>query len=75
MAFYSSQEWTKTVVDGKSVYLGLWGHSVSYYNSLNGPNLFLIGGQYDEAGPFSSASFIGKEGLFCDIEGRRCGGK
>lgn len=31
--FYSSQEWTKTVVDTATKYLGMWGHTVTQFNT------------------------------------------
>jgi hypothetical protein len=34
--FYSSQEWTKTVVDTVTKYLGVWGHTVTQFNVSTG---------------------------------------
>ncbi len=47
---FSSQEWTKSVVDTKTVYIGMWGHSVIAFNRTDGEQhpsqLLLIGGKY-----------------------------
>ena len=73
--FYSSERWAKTVVDGRVEYIGLWGSSLEYFEGLNNPNFYLIGGAYGGKGSFSSAVFAAKNGLFCDINGVTCNGK
>jgi hypothetical protein len=77
VTFYSSDPWTRTIVDGKSVFLGLWGHTATYFQPKTniGGRLYIVGGQYGQAGPFSSASLVSREGLFCDQLGVACGGK
>lgn len=73
VTYVSSQEWAQTVVNGKFVYLGVWGNTVDFFNSPeSGPGLFFIGGSYDEAGTFSAKSYKNMEGLFCDIDGVPC---
>jgi hypothetical protein len=37
--FYSSQEWTRTVVDTVTNYLGVWGHSVTQFNTTTGASV------------------------------------
>ena len=70
--FYSTEAWTETIVDGRTEYLGLWGHTVEYFDSIAGSNLFMMGGAYGGRGPFSQESFSAKEGIFCDLNGETC---
>lgn len=73
MTFYSTETWTETVVDGRTEYLGMWGHTVEFFNSeIAGPGLFFLGGAYGGRGPFSQESYMNREGIFCDIMGETC---
>lgn len=36
VVYFSSQEWAKTIVDTKTKYLGLWGHTVHSFNLSDG---------------------------------------
>lgn len=67
--YYSSQEWTNTIVDSKVNYLGMWGSTSAY---LNG-SFILIGGDKTGEGPLQSDTFLGQDGMYCDIEGIICG--
>jgi hypothetical protein len=41
---YSSQEWTQTVVNTVSYFLGMWGHTVVNFNATNGREVSDISG-------------------------------
>ncbi len=47
---FSSQEWTKSIVDTKTIYLGMWGQGLVAFNTTDGyspPDRFLlIGGKF-----------------------------
>jgi hypothetical protein len=66
--YYSSQEWTGSIVDSATAYLGLWGHTMEY---LNGSAL-IIAGDKDRGGSLEDRVFVSQPGLFCDIEGIIC---
>lgn len=74
--FYSSQEWSKTVVDTNEVYLGLWGHTVHSFNATTKaeyPGSFLlIAGDYTGGGDISPNTYRSREGLFCYVDGVVC---
>jgi len=66
--FFSSQEWSKTLVDGKYQYLGLWGQSLERSNNT----FILIAGDKTGAGTMTSSTYQSKAGLLCDINGNSC---
>jgi len=66
--FYSSQEWTASVVDSAAAYLGLWGHSLEFCNNT----IVLIAGDKGGAGSLESRTFGAQAGLYCDLEGIIC---
>jgi len=68
--YYSSQEWTQTIVDSKMQYLGMWGSSSVYIDG----NFLLIGGDKAGAGPLQSETYLALPGIFCDLEGSICSG-
>lgn len=76
--FYSSELWSRTLVNSQTTYLGMWGATINSFNASNGEefpgDLILIGGDYDGAGGFSSAVFQSLGGLFCNIVGVQCNG-
>lgn len=70
--YYSSQEWSKTIVDTATKYIGLWGLTIEYFKG----NLILIAGDYTGAGEYSSAVYRSVPlGVICDVEGIICNGK
>jgi len=74
--YYSSEEWTQTTVAGAAVFLGMWGHTATYFEPpALGGRLLILGGQYDQAGPFSSGALISREGLLCNLNGIPCNKK
>jgi hypothetical protein len=77
-SFFSTQEWSKAVVDLKDVYLGIWGLSVCQFKSDVGgslPRLYLIAGDRDgNGGALSNDIFESRKGLLCDIHGLPCNG-
>ena len=66
--FYSSQEWTASVVDSAAAYLGLWGHSIEFCNNT----IVLLAGDKGGAGSLESRTFGALAGLYCDLEGIVC---
>ena len=66
--YFSSQEWTVSIVDSASAYLGLWGHTLESFNGT----VLLIGGDKDLAGSLENKVFEGLPGMFCDLEGIVC---
>lgn len=66
--FYSSQKWSNTLVNGKTLYLGLWGQTVERNNN----SLILIAGDKTGGGTLTSTTFRSLNGLFCDVEGIAC---
>jgi hypothetical protein len=75
--FFSSQEWTVANVDGAIKFLGVWGHTVELYKSMN-PNLFqaflFIAGDMTGPGGTRNLVFRSQEGIFCDRNNLICGG-
>lgn len=74
---YSSQEWTKSTVDSRTVYLGLWGHTLVSFNSRikkEWPSyeMILLAGDKDGNGLMSNQIFKSQKGLFCDYGGVTC---
>lgn len=76
--FYSSELWSKTLVNSQTTYLGLWGATVNSFNASSGDefpgDLILIGGDFDGAGGFSSSVFQSLPGMFCNVAGVQCSG-
>ncbi len=68
--YYSSQEWTVTIVDSKTQYLGMWGSTSAY---LNG-SFILLAGDKTGAGPLQSETYLALDGIFCDQLGVICSG-
>ena len=66
--YFSSQEWTVSVVDSASAYLGMWGHTMEVFNGTT----LLIGGDKDRAGSLENKVFESLPGMFCDLEGVIC---
>eukprot|EP01034_Spumella_vulgaris_P024096 gene24096-30399_t len=76
--FFSSQEWSSTIVDTKTKYIGMWGLTVASFNTSSGVedpgDLVLIAGDYTGAGDFSEETYISQPGLHCDTLGVICSG-
>lgn len=66
--YFSSQEWTVSIVDSASAYLGLWGHTLEVFNGTT----LLIGGDKDRAGSLENKVYENLPGMFCDLEGQIC---
>lgn len=66
--YYSSQEWTNTIVDSKVNYLGMWGSTTVWVNG----KFILIAGDKTGAGPLQSTTFLALDGILCDLEGIIC---
>lgn len=75
--FYSSQEWTETVVDTVTKYLGMWGHTVTQFNTTTGRrfpgNLIMVGGLY-AGGDYTNNVWESTSGTLCDVRGTACNG-
>lgn len=69
--YYSSQEWTQTIVDSKMTYLGMWGLTSAYIDG----KFILIGGDKAGAGPLQSETYLALPGIFCDTQGMICSGQ
>jgi hypothetical protein len=77
--YFSSQEWSKTIVDTQEVYIGLWGLTAHSFNSVTNQEfpgvLILIAGDYSGSGEYSSAVYRNIPGsIMCDINGIVCNG-
>jgi hypothetical protein len=76
---YSSNEWTKTTIDGDLYFLGLWGLTLEVMTvstetgAMN--KLFMLGGDQDGGGTYQGVVYEGEKGLVCDLEGMVCNGK
>lgn len=68
--YFSSQEWTNTIVDSKVNYLGMWGMSSVFLNNT----FIIIAGDKTGAGPLQSETYAAQAGILCDIEGNICSG-
>ncbi len=68
--YYSSQEWTNTIVDSKVNYLGMWGSTSVFKDNT----FILIAGDKTGAGPLQSETYAAQAGIICDIEGSVCNG-
>ncbi len=68
--YFSSQEWSITVVDSKVNYLGMWGSTSVFLNN----QFIIIGGDKTGAGPLQSETYLALNGVICDIEGNICNG-
>ena len=66
--YYSSQEWTSSIVDSAAAYLGMWGHTVEFCNNT----LVLVAGDKGGAGSLEQRVWGGMKGLYCDLEGIIC---
>lgn len=77
--YYSSQEWSQTIVNTRTAFLGLWGLTVQSFNESTGRSypgdLVLIAGDYDGGGSFSSSTYRSLPGLYCDVNGVTCNGR
>lgn len=76
--FFSSEEWSKAVVDGSVKYLGVWGHSILLFSSTQpavSQSLYFIGGDRTGPGDSTESVFRSLAGLFCDKDQLICGGK
>ena len=75
-SLYSSQEWSKTIVNSQTVYLGLWGHTMVNFNTSTYQEqpgaLFLIAGDFDGVGSLSNDVYQSDTGVFCDYLGVPC---
>jgi len=72
---FSSQPWTTSVVDGKTVYLGMWGMTMEFYNTVPlGYRLVLIAGDKTGTGSMTQNVYASTHGIFCDVEGKICDG-
>lgn len=76
--FYSSQEWSSTLVQGTVTYLGRWGMTLLSFNGSTGlqypAELLFIAGDADGAGPMSNEIFKSDMALYCSKLGATCGG-
>mmetsp|Transcript_19908 Transcript_19908/g.33321 ORF Transcript_19908/g.33321 Transcript_19908/m.33321 type:complete len:546 (+) Transcript_19908:176-1813(+) len=74
--FFSSQEWTATVVDTNLQRLGKWGMTLHSFNfetqQPHSGNLLLIAGDYTDGGDFSPAVYRNLDGIYCDVNGIIC---
>ena len=68
--FYSSQLWSKTMINGQSQYLGLWGQTLEMFNNT----LILIAGDKTGAGTMTSTTYGSLNGILCDRLGVVCSG-
>ena len=80
VSFYSSQLWAKEIVDGSINYVGLWGHSLQWFNPqprntprLGIPGIYIIAGDTTGLGATRQEVFRAVEGVFCDKLSGICG--
>ena len=72
---FSSQPWTVSVVDGKTVYLGMWGMTLEFYETVPlGYRLVLIAGDKTDTGSMTQNVFASTDGILCDVMGKICNG-
>lgn len=73
---YSTQEWARTTVDSKVVFLGMWGMTVHAFNAVNGSmpasSLVMVAGDRTGLGGFSNVVYQAQDGLMCDMLGVPC---
>ena len=75
--YYSSQEWSSTLVQGSVTYLGRWGMTLLSFNGSTGQQypaeLVFIAGDSDGAGPMTNDIYKSSIALYCSKAGMTCG--
>lgn len=83
LALYSSNEWARTTIQGSTVFLGVWGHTLEVFIPTGSKNdtdkypngaLYFIGGDQVGAGVLLNDVFRATFGLRCQQLGISCSG-
>lgn len=70
--FFSSQEWTETIVDTNTEYIGRWGLTLHKLERTGVPRLYMIAGDFSGGGEFANSVYRSLDGIYCDIDGIIC---